>query len=259
MKMFLLVFVVFFMICVHPEADRTSSIKGLGFCAQTTTCSSDTPRQFPLWGDPAFALTTLDGWQSALGKLRVEGVWGLDLRGLDEMLLKRWPICLIFPLDLVNHYRNHLTQGFGVSNKRVWEIPYCSERSRKPQGSNGPKNGGFSTGKLFISSVQAHIGKVVRFPITIFLPIGFWAYWLLRFAQSQWPSISSIDSQLESRMRSLHAEGKFEEIRICRGSPPWGRQTLEMWGVSWGRRWGSWGFPTFPPWGCLLNIFEVLD
>ena len=46
---------------VHPGTDRTSSTGGLGFRAQTTTCSSDTPRQFPLRGDPAFALTTLDG------------------------------------------------------------------------------------------------------------------------------------------------------------------------------------------------------
>ena len=135
MKMFLLVFVVFFMICVHPEADRTSSIKGLGFCAQTTTCSSDTPRQFPLWGDPAFALTTLDGWQSALGKLRVEGFGDLILGDWMKCCWNVDQFCLIVPLDLVNHYRNHLTQVFGVAVYPISvfeKIPYCSERSRKP-------------------------------------------------------------------------------------------------------------------------------
>ena len=114
--------------------------KGLGFRAQTTTCSSDTPRQFPLRGDPPFALTTLDGWQSALGKLRVEGFGDLILGDWMKCCWNVDQFCLIFPLDLVNHYGNHLTQVFVYPTSVFEKFHTVPREVGKKHASNGPKN-----------------------------------------------------------------------------------------------------------------------
>ena len=120
---------------VHPGADRTKDKQRYAQAVSTTRRS----------GICAYKRWMADKvrWDNSemerFGDL-IFGDWMKRCWNVDQFVS-------FFPLDLVNHYRNHLTQVFGVAVYPISvfeKIPYCFERSRKTAREQRSQKWGFS-------------------------------------------------------------------------------------------------------------------